>query len=65
MKKVFIIVLSGFLGFGKIILLYYILINKNNLKVVVIVNDMSEVNIDVFFIKKGGFLCMEEKLVEI
>lgn len=51
MKKIFVIVLSGYFGLGKIIFLNYILKNKEGLKVVVIVNDMSEVNIDVDLVK--------------
>ena len=55
--------MSGFRSW-KTTLLHHILTNKNNLKVAVIVNDMSEVNIDASLIKRW-FSRTEEKLVEI
>ncbi|ACU61092.1 GTP-binding protein [Chitinophaga pinensis] len=59
-------VLSGFLGAGKTTLLNHVLHNKQGMKVAVIVNDMSEVNVDAQLVRNEQTLHRtEEKLVEM
>ena len=66
MNKLPVTVLSGFLGAGKTTVLTHILNNRQNKKVAVIVNDMSEINIDSSMIQNEVELShKEEKLIEM
>lgn len=65
-KNIPITLLTGYLGSGKTTLINHILMNQNQYKIAVIVNDIGEVNIDATLIEQGGVVTeRDESLVAL
>ncbi|WP_066186462.1 GTP-binding protein [Gracilibacillus timonensis] len=64
-KRIPVTVLSGFLGAGKTSMLNHLLTEQHGQKIAVIVNDMSEINIDARLVKEGSLIRTEENMVEM